>query len=78
MPGRARVRYHVAVTDPTPAKRCLACGADNQQTPLISLDYLDRAFWICPQHLPVLIHDPGRLVGMLPGAERLRPADHHD
>lgn len=66
------------MSDTQSPKRCLACGADNQQTPLISLDYLDRAFWICPQHLPVLIHDPTRLTGMLPGAERLRPADHHD
>ncbi len=63
----------------TPAPRtCLACGTDDQQSPLIRLDYLGRAFWICPQHLPVLIHDPARLVGTLPGAERLRPADHHD
>jgi hypothetical protein len=66
------------MTDPTPAKRCLACGADNAQTPLIHLDYLDRSYWICPQHMPVLIHDPASLVGALPGAERLRPADHHD
>ena len=26
----------------------------------------------------VLIHDPQRLVGVLPGAERLSPAEHHD
>jgi hypothetical protein len=26
----------------------------------------------------VLIHDPQRLVGTLPGAEHLEPADHHD
>lgn len=66
------------MTEPSPPKRCLACGADNQQTPLVQLDYLDRAYWICPQHLPILIHDPTRLVGALPGAERLRPAEHHD
>jgi len=33
---------------------------------------------ICPQHLPVLIHDPARLVGILPGAEELQPSDVHD
>jgi hypothetical protein len=38
----------------------------------------DPAFEICPQHLPLLIHDPARLIGKLPGAEKLRPADHHD
>lgn len=64
-------------TDPS-QKRCLKCGADTRQTPLIRLDYLDAEYWICPQHLPILIHDPAGLIGSLPGAERLRPADHHD
>jgi hypothetical protein len=59
-------------------KRCLACGTDSQRVPLIRLEYLEQAYWICPQHLPVLIHDPGRLVGSLPGAERLQPSEHHD
>jgi hypothetical protein len=57
---------------------CLACGQTQDQTPLVALTYLGRAHWICPQHLPVLIHDPAKLVGRLAGAERLRPADHHD
>jgi hypothetical protein len=57
---------------------CLACGRNSSETPLIPLDYEDRKIWICPQHLPILIHDPARLVGVLPGAEKLRPADHHD
>jgi len=64
-------------TQPTDS-RCLACQRDTSATPLIRLEYLGGAFWICPQHLPILIHDPGQLVGRLPGAERLQPADHHD
>ena len=67
-----------SVTEPTPRKSCLACDADNHQTPLIQLDYLDRTYWICPRHMPTLIHDPASLIGSLPGAERLRPADHKD
>jgi hypothetical protein len=62
----------------SPDHRCLACGRDQAATPLIQLEYLDKAYWICPQHLPMLIHDPGSLIGRLPGAERLQPADHHD
>ena len=58
--------------------RCLACQRDSHATPLIRLEYLGTAYWICPQHLPILIHDPGRLIGTLPGAERLAPAEHHD
>lgn len=57
---------------------CLACHRRADETPLISLEYRESNFWICPQHLPILIHDPQRLVGILPGAEDLRPADHHD
>lgn len=60
----------------TPA--CLACGCEQDATPLITLTYRGGTHWICPQHLPVLIHDPARLIGRLPGAEGLRPAEHHD
>ena len=57
---------------------CLACGRGADTVPLIALSYRGAHHWICPQHLPVLIHDPARLVGQLPGVEDLRPADHHD
>ncbi len=66
------------MTDQTHEKQCLACGRDDGQTPLIPLEYQGSRLWICPQHLPVLIHDPARLVGRLPGAENLRPAEEHD
>jgi hypothetical protein len=60
------------------AKQCLMCGRDTTETPLLTLEYQGSTFWICPQHLPVLIHDPSQLIGRLPGAENLRPADLHD
>ncbi len=56
---------------------CLACGRDKQEIPLLALEYRESQLWICPQHLPVLIHDPQQLVGRLPGAERLSPAEQH-
>lgn len=59
-------------------RRCISCDRSVSQTPLIHLDYRESGFWICPQHLPVLIHDPAQLIGKLPGAEHLKPADHHD
>jgi hypothetical protein len=58
--------------------RCLVCDRDQNATPLVVLKYQDGEFRICPQHLPVLIHDPSQLTGRLPGAEKLRPADIHD
>jgi hypothetical protein len=66
------------MTTPAPDSRCLACGRNSHETPLIRLEYLDKDYHICPQHLPVLIHDPASLIGALPGAERLKPAEHHD
>jgi hypothetical protein len=60
------------------AKQCLACERGPDVTPLIPLEYREERLWICPQHLPLLIHDPGQLVGRLAGAEHLRPAEHHD
>jgi hypothetical protein len=62
--------------DRTP--RCLACERESLEVPLLSLEYRGGRHWICPQHLPVLIHDPAQLVGKLAGAEKLRPADHQD
>lgn len=57
---------------------CLACGRSQREIPLITLSYQDRTFHICPQHLPVLIHNPQMLVGKLPGAEGMSPAEHED
>jgi hypothetical protein len=59
-------------------KSCIACGRGPAETPLLTLDYRDSTFSICAQHLPVLIHDPGQLVGRLPGAETMQPSDHED
>ncbi|MDC9723461.1 MAG: hypothetical protein PSN34_11925 [Urechidicola sp.] len=33
--------------------------------------YQESEFYICPQHIPVLIHKPQELVGLLDGAEKL-------
>ena len=66
------------MSDETKKPCCLACDRESDVTPLVKLEYKDSPYWICPQHLPFLIHDPGRLVGLLPGAENLSPAEHHD
>jgi hypothetical protein len=62
----------------TPTPACLVCNRDSSATPLLVLEYREQSVRICPQHLPILIHDPARLVGLLPGAENLSPAEHHD
>jgi hypothetical protein len=60
------------------SEECLACGRSQAEIPLITMLYQDRTFHICPQHLPVLIHNPQMLVGKLPGAEGMAPAEHEE
>lgn len=57
-------------------QRCLVCEQTSQEIPLIAIQYQDRQYWICPQHFPILIHQPKLLVGKLPGAEKLKPNEH--
>lgn len=63
---------------PSSDKQCLACQRSDHETPLVRLAYQGATFWICPQHLPILIHNPRQLTGLLPGAENMNPADTHD
>lgn len=58
-------------------KRCLYCGENSLQVPLLAVTYQARDYWICPQHLPLLIHSPAKLAGKLPGVERLKSAVGH-
>ncbi len=55
---------------------CLYCNRSSDQIPLLALEYKGNTHWICPQHLPVLIHEPGKLSGHLPGLEGVEGANH--
>ena len=57
------------MSDEPAKKTCVACDRTSDETPVIRLEYRGEALWICPQHMPLLIHQPERLVGRLPGAE---------
>lgn len=57
---------------------CLACARSSDQVPLMPVLFQGRDQWICVQYLPILIHKPEQLTGLLPGAEQLQPADHED
>lgn len=57
--------------------QCLNCSRPETVIPLVSLRYAGRQAWICSQCMPVLIHQPERLVGKLAGAEQIPPAPHH-
>jgi hypothetical protein len=57
--------------------QCLVCGKTANDIPLIALQYQDSEHWICPQHLPLLIHKPAELANKLPGLENLEGINHH-
>lgn len=59
-------------------RECAVCKKSDDAVPLVSLVYRGASVFICPQHMPVLIHDPARLVGTLPGAENLEPGEPDD
>ncbi len=50
---------------------CVECKKTSNEIPLLRLEYQDKVYWICPQHLPLLIHKPWALIDKLPGAEKL-------
>ncbi len=61
---------------PNSPHTCIVCSQSSQEIPLLAIEYQDRQYWICPQHFPILIHQPGQLIGKLPGAEKLRGHEH--
>ncbi len=55
---------------------CIYCECTSEVVPLISMIYQEKPLWICPQHLPILIHKPAQLADRLPGIELLGETDH--
>jgi hypothetical protein len=56
--------------------RCIHCERTVEEVPLLTLTHRAGAAYICPQCLPVLIHQPQQLLSRLPGAEALQPHEH--
>ena len=50
-------------------EKCLYCEKSSELVPLIPLVYQGGKLFICPQHLPILIHKPEQLANRLPGTE---------
>ena len=55
----------------TEKSACAYCQRTGDEVPLLTLNYQEKTSWICPQHLPVLIHKPEKLIGKVPGVENL-------
>ena len=50
-------------------KACLVCKKASTEIPVTKFYYQESEFYICPQHMPVIIHNPQQLVGLLDGAD---------
>ena len=59
---------HVMSTE----KACIVCKKSSQETPVTKFYHKDSEFYICPQHIPILIHNPQELVGLLEDADKLQ------
>lgn len=55
---------------------CLVCERTSEEVPLLTVDYRGEKYSICPTHFPILIHQPEKLKGKLPGIENLQPGQH--
>ena len=55
-------------------KNCLVCHRNESEIPMTRFYYKESNFYICAQHIPILIHDPQKLTGLIPGAENLEGA----
>jgi hypothetical protein len=53
-------------------KVCIVCKKSSMETPVTKFYHKDSEFYICPQHIPILIHNPQELVGLLEGADKLQ------
>ena len=50
-------------------RACLVCKKNSAEIPVTKFYYQENEFYICPQHMPVIIHNPQQLVGLLDGAD---------
>jgi len=57
-------------------EKCLMCGRTSDEAPLLVLRYKDQDKWVCPQHLPILIHKPQQIADQFPGASFATPEGH--
>ncbi len=55
---------------------CLSCDRSESDIPLLQLRFKGEELSICSQCLPVLIHEPEKLVGRMRGAEDIEPIPH--
>ncbi len=54
---------------------CIFYAQFDQGVRLLPFQYQSEQYWICPAHLPILIHKPDQLAGKLTGLEQPFPSE---
>lgn len=52
-------------------KECIVCKKTAHEIPVTKFYHKESEFYICPQHMPVIIHNPQQLIGLLDGADEM-------
>ncbi len=55
--------------------RCLNCGRTEAQTPLVTWRYQGHKLQICPQCMPVFIHETEKVLAKWRGSSAPNPPD---
>lgn len=55
-------------------KTCIVCKKSSMEMPVTKFYHKNSSFYICSQHIPVLIHNPQELVGLIDDADTLQGA----
>jgi hypothetical protein len=55
-------------------KTCIVCKQSSMEMPVTKFYHKNTAFYICSQHIPVLIHNPQELVGLIDDADTIQGA----
>ena len=50
-------------------KKCYKCSRDENTVGLLEMTYRGVLYYVCPQHLPALIHQPAAVADLIPGAD---------
>jgi hypothetical protein len=69
-------RRSISMDGQTVTAVCLSCDRSESEIPLLQLRLQGEQLSICSQCLPVLIHEPEKLVGRMSGAEDIEPSPH--
>lgn len=55
---------------------CLNCGRSENEMPLLIIKFKGEEAHICSECFPLLIHNPSKLDGKLPGPKSVKPSSH--